>query len=123
MRDTIRLEGLEVRGIIGVEEWERRDKQTIVIDLEMACDASAAARDDDIEAALNYRSVAKAIIAHVEDNAYRLVETLAVRLAEMVQRDFGVTWLRLCVSKPGAVRFSENVGIEVERGHRESGSS
>ena len=122
MRDIVFLEGLEARGIIGVEEWERTKAQTIRIDLEMACDAAAAARDEDLTLSVNYRAVAKAILAHIDENAYLLVETLAERLAEMIRRDFGVSWLRLTVSKPGAVRFSENVGVVIERGSRDAQS-
>ncbi len=120
MRDTIFLQGLEARGIVGIEAWERKKPQTIRVTLEMACDADAAATADDIEKALNYKTIAKRILQHIEESSYFLIETLAVRLAEIVQRDFGVTWLRLRVSKPGAVRFSENVGIEIVRGERPS---
>ena len=118
MKDTIFLRGLEARGIIGIEDWERKKPQTIRVTLEMACDADTPARDDDIAKALNYKVIAKQILAHIEESSYHLIETLAVRLAEMIQRDHGVTWLRLRVSKPGAVRFSENVGIEIVRGER-----
>ena len=118
MRDTIFLRGLEARGIIGIEDWERKKPQTIRVTLEMACDADAPAAEDDIEKALNYKTIAKRILQHIEESSYHLIETLAVRLAEMIQRDYGVTWLRMRVSKPGAVRFSENVGIEIVRGER-----
>ena len=118
MRDTIFLQGLEARGIIGIEEWERRKPQTIRVTLEMACDANLPAAEDDIEKALNYKTIAKQILQHIEESSYFLIETLAVRLGEMIQRDHGVTWLRLRVSKPGAIRFSENVGVEIERGER-----
>jgi dihydroneopterin aldolase len=120
MRDTLFIRGLEVRGILGIEDWERRERQTIRIDLELACDASKAAAEDDIEDAVNYRSVTKAVIRHVEESRYRLVETLAERLAELVQREHGVSWLKLRVSKPGAVRFSQDVGVEIERGRRDA---
>jgi 7,8-dihydroneopterin aldolase/epimerase/oxygenase len=118
MRDTLFLRGLEARGVIGVEAWERREKQTVRIDLEMACDAAAAAREDDIEQTVNYRSVAKAVLRLVEEGAPRLVETLAERIAETVLRDHGTSWVRVRVTKPGAVRFSEAVGVEIERGER-----
>ena len=122
MRDTIFLQGLEARGIIGIEDWERKKPQTIRVTLEMACDADAPAAEDDIEKALNYKTIAKRILQHIEESSYHLIETLAVRLAEMIQRDYGVTWLRMRVSKPGAVRFSENVGVEIVRGERSPGS-
>jgi dihydroneopterin aldolase len=121
VEDSIFLEGLEIRGIIGIEDWERRERQTIRVDLELPCDAAAAAREDRIEDALNYRSIAKAVIAHVEENAYRLLETLAERLAALLLREFHLAWVRLRVSKPGAIRFSRNVGVSIER--RRSGVS
>jgi dihydroneopterin aldolase len=118
MKDMLFLTGLEARAVLGVEAWERATPQTIRFDLEMSCDAAAAAAGDDLAKTVNYRSVAKAILAHVEAHPYRLVETLAERVADMVRRDFGVAWVRLRVSKPGAVRFSEDVGVEIERGDR-----
>jgi dihydroneopterin aldolase len=117
-QDTVFVRGLEARAIIGIEDWERRERQTLRIDLDLACDAAAAARDDSIEHAVNYRSVAKAVLAHVEGSAYHLVETLAERLAELVRSEFGVPWVRVRVRKPGAVRFSREVGVVIERGDR-----
>ncbi len=123
MQDTVFVRDLEVRAIIGINDWERRELQTILIDLDMACDARAAAADEDIEKAVNYRSVAKAVMAHTEKGKYLLVETLAEHLAAMIRTDFGVPWVRVRVRKPGAVRFSREVGIEIERGAREAGGS
>ena len=74
MQDTVFIKGLEVRGIIGIEPWERKNKQTIRIDVELAADTAKAAATESIEDAINYRSVAKAILAHIEANAYQLVE-------------------------------------------------
>ena len=122
MRDIIFVEGLEARGIIGIQDWERKKPQTIRIDIEMACDAAAAAENEDLDKSVNYRAVSKAVLAHIEGSSYYLVETLAERLAELIRRDFGVAWVRLQVSKPGAVRFSENVGIRIERGSRSEAS-
>ena len=118
MNDIVFVHDLDVRAIIGINDWERREKQTILIDLEMACDAAAAAVNDDIEKAVNYRSVTKAVIEHVERSEYYLVETLAERLADLVRTDFGVSWIRVRVRKPGAVRFSSAVGVQIERGVR-----
>ncbi len=69
--------------------------------------------------AVNYRSVAKAVLKHTEQGGYFLVETLAVRLAELIMADYGVPWVRIRIRKPGAVRFSSEVGIEIERGSRD----
>jgi dihydroneopterin aldolase len=118
MNDTVFVHDLETRTIIGINDWEREKRQPVVIDLEIACDASAAAREDDIEQAVNYRSVAKAVQAHAEESSYFLVETLAERIAELIRRDFGAPWVRVRIRKPGAVRFSSAVGIVIERGSR-----
>ena len=118
MRDIVYIQGLEIRGIIGIHDWERKERQTIRVDVEMAADTARAAKTEKIEDALNYRSVAKSIIAYVEASEHELVETLAERLAERIRAEFDVPWLRLRVGKPGAVRFSEEVGVVIERGTR-----
>ena len=120
MQDTVFVRDLEVRAIIGIEDWERTKPQPILIDIDMACDASAAAVEDDIAHAVNYRSVAKAAERLTIEGAFFLVETLAERIAAMVRADFGVPWVRVSVRKPGAVRFSREVGITIERGARGS---
>ncbi|MDF1701186.1 MAG: dihydroneopterin aldolase [Planctomycetota bacterium] len=119
-QDTVFIRDLEVRAIIGIEDWERKKLQPILIDLDMACDARRAAEEDDIAQAVNYRSVAKAAEKLTIDGAFQLVETLAERLAAMVRTEFGVSWVRVRVRKPGAVRFSREVGVEIERGSRGS---
>lgn len=118
MSDIVYIRGLEARGIIGVNDWEREKPQTIRFDIEMSCDTSAAASGDDLSKTVNYRSVAKAVLAHVEGSEYLLVETLADRLAHMIRTEHGVEWVRIRVAKPGAVRFSEEVGVVIERGTR-----
>lgn len=117
-RDTIFLDGLEIRTVIGVEPWEREEAQTVVVDLRMACDAARAAKADDVNDALNYRTVAKAALAFGAAHRFHLVETFAERLAEHLMATCGIGWLFLRVGKPGAVRFSRAVGIEIERGRR-----
>ena len=123
MRDTVYIRGLEVRAILGINDWERREKQTIRIDIDMATDASIAAAREAIQDAINYRSVAKAVMAHVKKGKYKLVETLAHNLAALIRDDYGVSWVRVRVGKPGAVRFSEEVGVVVERGGRPAGEA
>lgn len=118
MHDTVFVRDLEIRAIIGINDWERRELQTILIDLDMACDARAAAADEDIEKAVNYRSVSKAVMALTIEGKFFLVETLAERIAALIRDEFGVPWVRVSVRKPGAVRFSREVGIEIERGSR-----
>lgn len=118
LADTVFVRGLEARIVLGVDEPERRERQTVSIDMDLACDAHAAAARDDVADALNYRTVAKAALAFLEKSEYRLVETLAERLAEHLMKTQGVRWIRLRVAKPGAVRFSREVGVEIERGTR-----
>lgn len=113
--DRIFLRGLEVDCIIGFIEWERRIRQTVVIDLEMPVDCRRAALTDEVESTIDYKKVAKRIIAFVEDSQFKLVETLAHRIALLVLEEFGLDWVRLSVNKPGAIRGSRDVGVSIER--------
>jgi len=113
--DTIFLRGLQVEAIIGIFQWERAATQSITIDLEMATDVARAAASDSIDAALNYKSVAKRIIAFAESSEFALVETLAESLARIVVTEFDVPSVRLSVSKPGAIEGSRDVGVTIER--------
>ena len=113
--DRIFLHGLAVECIIGFIEWERRVKQTIVIDVEMPVDCARVAASDDVADTLDYKKVAKRLIAFVEGSKFKLVETLAHRAALLILTDFGVEWVRLSVNKPGAIRGSKDVGVAVLR--------
>src|SRR5471030_3257109 len=113
--DRIFLHGLAVDCIIGFIDWERRVKQTVVIDLEMAVDCRRAALRDDVADTLNYKTVAKRLISFVQDSSFNLVETLVERIAGVVLDEFGVAWVRVTVSKPGAIRGSRDVGVTIER--------
>ena len=113
--DRIFLRGLAVECIIGFIEWERRVKQTVVIDLEMPVDCRRAALSDDVAHTLDYKKVAKRVIAFVEASQFRLVESLAERTALLVLEEFGVHWVRLSINKPGAIRGSRDVGVSIER--------
>jgi dihydroneopterin aldolase len=123
MQDTLFVRDLEARAVIGVTDWERRAPQVLKIDLDLACDAAAAAEEDDIAKTVNYRSVSKAVLAHTEASGYRLVETLAERLADLIRSEYGVRWVRIRIHKPGAVRFSRDVGVVIERGDRGEGGA
>lgn len=116
--DIVYIRDLKVTTVIGIYEWERRIRQTICLELEMGTDIRKAAASDRIDDALNYKAVAKRLITFVEGAEYQLVETLAEKIAEIVVNEFQVPWLRLRVSKPGAVRGSQDVGIIIERGHK-----
>lgn len=114
--DIIFLQDLKVETVIGIWDWERRIRQTVVIDLEMAADIRRAAETDNVDNTLNYKLVAKRIQQFVADSQFQLVETLAERIADIVLAEFDVPWLRVRVSKPGAIRGARNVGVLIERG-------
>ena len=116
--DTVFINDLRIETIIGIYDWERKVKQTISLDLEMGTDIRKSAETDAIEDTLNYKAVAKRLIAFVGDSEYQLVETLAEKIAEIVLSEFNVPWLKLTVHKPGAVRGSRDVGVVIERGKR-----
>ena len=113
--DIIFINELRIETIIGIYDWERKVKQTISLDLEMGADIRKSAATDAIEDTLNYKAVAKRLIAFVEDSEYLLVETLAEKITEIVLSEFSVPWLKLTVRKPGAVRGSRDVGVIIER--------
>jgi 7,8-dihydroneopterin aldolase/epimerase/oxygenase len=113
--DTIFLRGLTVECIIGFIDWERRVKQTVVIDLELPVDCRNASIRDEVEDTLDYKKVAKRVIAFVEASEFKLVETLAHRLALLVLEEFDIPWIRVSVNKPGAIRGSRDVGVSIER--------
>jgi dihydroneopterin aldolase len=113
--DRIFLHGLEVECIIGFIEWERRVKQTIVLDVELPVDCARAAASDDVADTLDYKKVAKRLITFVGESEFKLVETLAHRAALLILREFAVEWVRLSVNKPGAIRHSKDVGVAVLR--------
>ena len=116
--DIVYIRDLRIDTIIGIYDWEREVRQTVSIDLEMASDIRKAAATDDIQFALNYKAVSKRLIAYVENRNALLVETLAEEIAQMIRTEFNVPWLRLRLSKPGAVRGARDVGLIIERGSR-----
>jgi len=116
--DIIYLKALKIETTIGIYGWERQVKQAVVLDLEMATDIRPAAQADSIEATLNYKAVAKRLIDFVSHSEFQLVETLAERIAEIVLSEFAVKWVRLQLSKPGAVRGARDVGVMIERGEK-----
>jgi dihydroneopterin aldolase len=113
--DSIFLTELKVETTIGIWDWERKIKQTVVIDLEMGTDIRAAVESDSIEDTLNYKLVAKRVQQFVADSSFMLVEALAGNIAEIILNEFDVPWVKLKVSKPGAIRGSRNVGVSIHR--------
>ena len=116
--DIVFIEDLRIDTIIGIYDWEREVKQTIALDIQMAADNTKAAATEDIDDALNYKAVAKRLIAFTEESQFQLVETLAERLAGIIINEFNVPWCRMKLSKLGAVTGSKSVGVIIERGQR-----
>lgn len=116
--DKIFLDELKIDTIIGIWDWERKIHQTVIIDLEMSADIARAAATDSVEDTLNYKSVAKRVQQFVGDSSFQLVETLAERIASIITDEFDVAWVKVRVHKPGAIRGSKDVGVEIERGEK-----
>lgn len=113
--DIIYISGLKIQTVIGIFDWERRIRQTVILDVEMAADIRRAAASDHIDDTLNYKAVAKRLIAFVGESEFQLVETLAERAAGLIVDEFDVPWVRLRVNKKGAVRGADDVGVLIER--------
>ena len=116
--DIIFLGGLEIETIIGIYDWERETRQTVVLDIEMAFDIQKAAETDDIQYALDYKTVSKRIISFVETSQFLLVEKLISEIAAIIQNEFNVPWIKITLNKKGAIRGASDVGIIIERGER-----
>jgi 7,8-dihydroneopterin aldolase/epimerase/oxygenase len=113
--DCIFLHGLTAECVIGFIDWERRVKQTVVMDIELPVDCRRAALSDAVVDTLDYKKVAKRVQAFVSASEYQLVETLAHRLALVILQEFGIEWVRVTLNKPGAIRNSRDVGVVIER--------
>jgi len=116
--DIIFLGGLEIETIIGIYDWERVTKQTVVLDIEMAFDIKKAAETDDIQYTLDYKAVSKRIISFVEASQFLLVEKLISELADIIRNEFNTPWVKITLNKKGAIRGASDVGIIIERGER-----
>ena len=113
--DRIFLHGLTTECIIGFIDWERRVRQTVVLDIELPVDCRHASLTDEVSDTLDYKKVAKQVLAFVAASEFKLVETLAHRVALLILEEFGVEWVRVALNKPGAIRNSRDVGVVIER--------
>jgi 7,8-dihydroneopterin aldolase/epimerase/oxygenase len=113
--DKIFIHALKTEAIIGIFDWERQVKQTVLVDIELSADIRKAALTDSIVDTLNYKGVAKRVLAFVEASQFHLVETLAEHIAMLILEEFGVDWVSIVLSKPGAVRNSRDVGVALQR--------
>jgi FolB domain-containing protein len=113
--DQILIKDLLARGVIGISDRERAQPQDILVNIVLFTDTQKAAVSDNIEDCVNYRTVAQKILAHVETIERYTVEALAADIAGLCLEEKGVEGVRVRVEKPGAVRFSRSVGVEIER--------
>lgn len=118
--DKVFIEALEIECTIGIYDWERGIKQRVVLDIEMAFDNRKPAASDAITDTLDYDAIGQRLRAHAAVTTFGLIEALAESCAELLQREFGVHWLRLTLRKPGAVSFAANVGVQIERSHADN---
>ena len=116
MTDIVYITGLKTETVIGVYDWERGIRQTVVLDLEMAADVQRAGANDDVADALDYAAVSSRVLEYVHASHFKLIESLAEQVARLVMDEFGVPWLRLRLGKPGAVKEADDVGVVIERG-------
>ena len=113
--DKIFLSSLAVECIVGIWEWERRVKQTVILDIEMATDIRKAAASDHIDDTIDYKAVSKRLLSFGGESQFQLVETLTERIAQLIITEFGVTWVKVRLNKKGAIRGARDVGIVIER--------
>ena len=119
--DQVFITNLVARGIIGVNDWEREQPQDILINIVLFTDLHQAGQSDDVNDSVDYRTVAKKVLAHAETTRRLTVEVLAADLAQLCLEVARVEKVRIRVEKPGAVRFSRSVGVEIERAKEDLG--
>ena len=113
--DIIYIHQLKVDCIIGVWEWERRLRQTVLVDLDLGVDLAAAGNSDALEDTLSYKEVAKRVTEFVRASEFALVEKLATQIAGLLLNEFHLQWCRVKVNKFGAARNAGDVGVVIER--------
>jgi FolB domain-containing protein len=114
-RDRIDIRDLQLRCIIGIQDWERETLQDVLINITLFTDLSVAGKSDQIADTVNYKSLCKRVIGLTESSSFFLVEMLAQKIADLALADERVSLVRVSVDKPGALRFSRTVGVTIER--------
>ncbi len=112
----LRIENIRLRTVVGIYEWEKENKQDIIINVELEFDGSAAVKSDDIDDSVNYKTINKAIIGHVENGSFDLIEKIAGDVLEIVMKNEKVQRAKVKVDKPGALRFTDSVSVELSSG-------
>ncbi len=115
MQDQILIRDLLVRTILGINDWERENRQDVLLNLQLTFDTRSAAASDDVAQTLNYRTLTKRILQLAEESSYFLVEKLAAEIARIAIQEFHAERAKVRVEKPGALRFARSVGVEIER--------
>jgi len=116
--DILYIRNLKVDAVVGIFSWEKRIRQPLHLDLEIAIDIRKAAATDDIQYALDYKTVSTRLTQFISQSEWHLIETLAEKIAVLLMEEFGVTWLRLKLSKPAALPAADSVGLMIERGDK-----
>lgn len=116
--DLLFIRELKVETIIGVFDWEKNNRQTLIIDVDMAVDIRKAVETDNLQDTVDYKAVADRLTDYMENNHFNLVESLAEGLATVLQTEFGIRWLRLRIAKPGPLDNARDVGVLIERGEK-----
>ena len=116
--DILYIRNLKVDAVVGIFSWEKRIRQPLHLDLEIAIDIRKAAATDDIQYALDYKTVSTRLTQFISQSEWHLIETLAEKIAALLMSEFGVTWLRLKLSKPAALPSADSVGLMIERGDK-----
>lgn len=116
MSDIVYIKNLEIDTIIGIHDWERQSRQIVSVDLEMATDIRKAAKSEDILLTVDYSAVSVRLVDFVQSSEFLLIEAMAEKVAEIILHEFGISWLRLRIGKPGAIANATDVGVIIERG-------
>lgn len=114
--DIIFIKGLTLNTIVGIYDHERKNKQRLILDIDMASDIRLAAESKDIDKTINYKSVSEAVAAYVDDGAFLLVETMAEGVAQLIMSKFSVSAVKIRICKPDALLNVDGVGVYIERG-------
>lgn len=111
---TVRIKDLLLRTYIGIKEEEIRNQQDVLINVCLTYDATAAVNHNEIESALNYRTITKQIIAHVDGNRFALLERMTHEVLGIVMEHHAVQWAQVEIDKPHALRYAESVSVTLE---------
>jgi D-erythro-7,8-dihydroneopterin triphosphate epimerase len=111
----LRIENIRLRTIVGIYEWEKNNKQDVIINVELEFDGSAAIKSDQISDSVNYKTINKEIIGHVENGNFDLIEKIAGDVLEIIMKDKKVQKATVKVDKPGALRFTDSVSVQLSR--------